>query len=98
MELVLVPPGLLHSLSPLPPKAKLLKVILLVTIVTHKSLSPRLRLRLELWSLWWRLRLGGLGFSLGIGLGCPRKGVKVVLKTIWLGSPNGCLWRFLGGS
>ena len=75
MELVLVSPRLLHSLSLLPPEAKLLKVTLLVTVTTHKGLGPRLRLRLRLGGLWWRLRLislwlGGLGFSLGLGLGC----------------------------
>ena len=75
VEQVLVPPGLLHSLSPLPYEAKLLKMTLVVTLVTHKGLGPRLRLRLGLWSLWWRLRLGGLGVSFGLGLGCPLKGV-----------------------
>ena len=76
MELVLVPPGLLQPLRPLPPEAKLLKVTLLVTVATHKGLGTRLRLRLRLGGLWWRLRLislglSGLGFSLGLNLGCP---------------------------
>ena len=56
-----------------------------MTIVTHKGLRPRLRLRLGLWGLWWRLRLGGLGFSLWLGLGSPWKGVKTVLELFRLG-------------
>ena len=71
MELVLVTPGFLQPLSPLSSEAKLLKVTLFAIVVTHKGLSPRLRLRLGLWSLRWKLRLGGLGISLGLGLGCP---------------------------
>ena len=78
MELVLVPPGLLHSLSPLPPELKLLKMTLLVAVATHKGLGPRLRLRLSLGGLWWRLRqislgLGGLGLALGFALDVPRR-------------------------
>ena len=76
MELVLVPQGLLHFLILPPLEAKLLKVTLLVIVATHKGLGPSIRLRLRLGGLWWRLSLislwlGGLGFSLGLGLGCP---------------------------
>jgi len=100
VELVLVPPGLLHPLCPLPPEAKLLKVTLLVTVVTHKGLRPKLRLRLGLRSWWWRLRLislgiGGLGFSLGLGLGSPWKEVKRVLDSLRLGNPDWLLKKNL---
>jgi len=98
VELVLVPPRLLQPLRSLPSEAKLLKVTLTVTVVTHKGLRLRLRLRLRLWSLWWRLRFGGLGFSLGFGLGGPRKGVKAVLKLFRLGIQTSFLGGFLGGS
>ena len=71
-----------------------------MTVVTHKGLRPRLRLRLGLWSLWWRLRLislrlGGLGFSLWLDLGSPWKGVKVVLDVLRLGNPDMLLGRVL---
>ena len=101
MELVFIPLGLLRSLRLLPPEAKLLKMTLLVIVVTHKGLGPRLRLRLGHWSLRWRLRLlslglGGLGYSLGLSLGCPWKGVMVVLKNLWLGDLDRLLGRFPG--
>jgi len=100
VELVLVPPGLLQPLCPLHPEAKLLKVTLTVTIVTHKGLRPGLRLRLGLWSLWWRLRLislrlGGLRFSLWLDLGSPWKGVKVGLDFLRLVNPDRLLGRVL---
>ena len=90
----MVPPGLLQPLRPLPPEAELLKVTLLVAIVTHKGLRPRLRFRLGLGGLRWRLRLfclglGGLPFSLG----CPWKGVKTVLEFLRLGCPDRFLRR-----
>ena len=94
----MVPLGLLQPLRPLPPEAELLKVTLLVTEATHNGLRPRLRFRLRLGCLRWRLRLislrlGGLPFSLGSGLGCPWKGVKVVLEILWLGGLDRLLWR-----
>ena len=90
MELVLVPPGLIQPLCPLPPKAELLKVTLLVIVPTHKVLRPRIRFSLRLGCLRWRLRLislglGGLTLSLRSGLRCPWKGVKVVLEFLRLG-------------
>ena len=49
----------------------------------------------------WRLRLvslglGGLGCSLWFGLGCPWKGVNVVLEILGIGSLDWFLWRVLG--
>ena len=69
---------------------------LIVRVVIDKGFYPRLRLRLGLWSLRWRLRLGDLGVSLGLGQRCPWKGVKVVLETLRLGNPDRLLGRILG--
>jgi len=87
VELVLVPPGLLHPLCPLPPEAKLLKVTLLAKVVTHKGLRPKLRLI--------SLGLGGIGFSLGLGFGSPWKEVKRVLDSLRLGNPDWLLKKNL---
>ena len=71
-----------------------------MTVATHKGLRPWLRFRLRLWSWRWRLRLislglGGLPFSLGSSLGCPWKGVRTVLKILWLGGLDRLLGRVL---
>ena len=70
----------------------------MVTVVTHKGLRPRLRLRLGLWSLWWRFRLDGLGSALGLSLEVPGRESRLFFKSLGLGVQTGFTGGFLGGS